>query len=143
MEFYLEKKSFSVVDHLEVSSITRLRNSETEEVELVSFFSENIRVHLRNERGDELAELFPDGISYSDSVVREYVDIGDEVVLKDLDTNKDVKFSIVGQGEGDPLKNMVSSDSIVGKALVGKSVGDKVSIRLPVGKKRYEIVELN
>lgn len=70
------------------------------------------------------------------------IDIGDQVKVRDLEGKKVITYSIVGLREGDPTKGQVSSDSIVGSALVGKKVGQKVKVKLPVGEKEYEIVEV-
>jgi transcription elongation factor GreA len=71
------------------------------------------------------------------------VDIGDSVVVKDLSNDKVINYKIVGEGEGDPLNNLISSDSKVGSAFVGKEKGDKVAIELLVGKKEYEIIDVS
>jgi transcription elongation GreA/GreB family factor len=70
------------------------------------------------------------------------IDIGDKVRVKDLKSGKEIIFSIVGIGEGDPTSGRISSDSAVGKALTGKTVGDKIKVDLPVGQNEYEILEL-
>jgi transcription elongation factor GreA len=73
----------------------------------------------------------------------EDVDIGDKVTLKDLVSFETVTYSIVGLGEGDPLKNKVSTDSIVGSAIIRRKVKEKIKIKLPKGEKEYEIIKIN
>lgn len=70
------------------------------------------------------------------------IDIGDKVKVRDTKSKRVLTYTIVGLREGDPTKGQVSSDSIVGSALVGKKVGQKVKVKLSVGEKEYEIVEI-
>jgi transcription elongation factor GreA len=49
---------------------------------------------------------------------------------------------IVGSAEADPIKNKISNESPVGKALLGKSKGTVVEIAVPVGTIRYEILDI-
>ncbi len=52
-------------------------------------------------------------------------------------------FDIVGSNEVDPLGSKISNESPIGRALMGKSVGDKVIVETPSGKKMYEVVEVS
>lgn len=51
-------------------------------------------------------------------------------------------FEIVGEWEADPVNKKISHESPLGKALVGKNVGDKVEVEAPVGKVIYEILAI-
>lgn len=64
--------------------------------------------------------------------------VGSKVTLKI--NKKKVVFSIVGEWEADPTKNKISSSSPLGKALVGKKVGDEVKVEAPAGKITYQIL---
>lgn len=68
------------------------------------------------------------------------VGIGNAVTLKD--GKKDVVYHIVDSVEADPLESKISDESPIGKALIGKKVGDSVEIELPAGKAKYEIKEI-
>lgn len=50
-----------------------------------------------------------------------------------------VSFSVVGTVEADPLEGKVSDESPIGKALLGKAVGDKVEIVTPAHTKKYTV----
>lgn len=69
------------------------------------------------------------------------VGIGNSVVLKN--GGKPVTYHIVDSVEADPLEAKISDQSPIGKALIGKKVGEKVEIKLPAGVKIYEIKEIN
>jgi len=48
----------------------------------------------------------------------------------------------VGSTEADPFEGKISNESLVGKALLGKRVGDIVEINAEVGLIRYEVLEI-
>lgn len=53
-----------------------------------------------------------------------------------------LSYTIVGASESDPTAGRISSSSPVGRALVGRDVGDEIIIRTPAGERHYRIVEL-
>ena len=52
-------------------------------------------------------------------------------------------FNIVGEWESNPAKKLISYTSPLGKALMGKKVGDKVEVDAPVGKVVYTVVAIS
>lgn len=65
------------------------------------------------------------------SVDTSTVNAGCTVKLRDLDFDDEFEYKIVGATESDPAKGLISNESPVGKALIGKKVGDNVNIILP------------
>jgi transcription elongation factor GreA len=63
--------------------------------------------------------------------------LGSKVVLRNNGSEK--SYKIVGSVEANPLEGKLSNESPIGKALVGKTVGDKVEIELPGGLAVYKI----
>jgi transcription elongation factor GreA len=70
------------------------------------------------------------------------VSVGCIVKVKDCDLNEEVEYSIVGSAEADPLNNKISSESPVGKSLLGKKVGDTVEVQVPDGVSKYNIISI-
>jgi transcription elongation factor GreB len=62
-----------------------------------------------------------------------------ELYKDDGDT---VKYRLVGPDELDPAKNYISMDSVLGKALMGKSLDDEVTVETPSGVHLYEILAI-
>ncbi len=60
--------------------------------------------------------------------------------LADEDTEEKVKYQIVGPYEADLKEGRISVSSPIGKALIGKTVGDTVEVQTPRGAKSYEVV---
>ncbi len=69
------------------------------------------------------------------------VDLGCMVMIRI--NGKDEVFRIVGEWEADPKQKKISSSSPLGKALLGKRVGDMIEVEAPVGKTVYKIVKID
>ena len=65
--------------------------------------------------------------------------VGATVVLHDLDSNKDVTYTLVDSTEADPSSGKISVFSPVGGAIVGKREGGEVDVQAPKGTRRYRI----
>lgn len=70
------------------------------------------------------------------------VSFGSYVKILDLDTDKELAYTLVGTLESDPQNGLISVSSPMGRALIGKEVGDEVSIVLPKGESEFEILEV-
>jgi len=70
------------------------------------------------------------------------VDFGGRVELKNLDTDEEVAYTVVGPYESDLDKGRISMSSPLGRALLGKGVGDEVSFSAPGGERTYEIIRV-
>ncbi|PIP92953.1 MAG: transcription elongation factor GreA [Bdellovibrio sp. CG12_big_fil_rev_8_21_14_0_65_39_13] len=68
---------------------------------------------------------------------------GATVVLIDQETDESVKYQIVGEEESDTKNKKISYTSPLGKALIGREVGDIVIVKAPRGDKEYEIESIN
>ena len=67
---------------------------------------------------------------------------GSTVELKDLEHDKKIIYKLVSQDEADISKNLIFYKSPVGKSLIGKNVGDFVTVNTPSGEKNYEILNV-
>jgi transcription elongation factor GreA len=68
------------------------------------------------------------------------IKFGATVKLLDEDTEEEKTYQIVGEPEADVRSGRVSVASPIGRALIGKGVGDTVEVSTPGGGKSYEIV---
>ena len=55
---------------------------------------------------------------------------------------KALKYTIVGSEEADPLRNLISNESPLGRAFLDKRVGDVLEVQIPVGKNKYKILSI-
>ncbi len=68
------------------------------------------------------------------------VRIGTRVKLKK--EGKLIQYTVVGSNEAKPLEGLISNESPIGQAILGKKVGDKVKVKAPSGLVEYEVVEI-
>ncbi len=68
------------------------------------------------------------------------VTIGSTVIVKV--GGQERKYAIVGSNEANPKEGKISNESLVGKALLGKKVGEKFKVATPAGEMDYEISSL-
>ncbi|MBM3141859.1 MAG: transcription elongation factor GreA [Chloroflexi bacterium] len=69
------------------------------------------------------------------------VEIGDKVLIQNQD-GKIEQFSIVGSTEANPVEGKISNESPVGKALLGRKIGDEVEVTTPAGVLRLLIMDV-
>jgi len=112
---------------------------------------ENAEYHAARE---EQAKIESRIIKINDSIARanvidvtklaksENVIFGSTVILVDLNNNEKKTYKIVGQDEADLTKNYIYFKSPIGKALIGKSKKDLITVTTPSGEKNFEITEV-
>lgn len=71
------------------------------------------------------------------------VSIGTKVKIEYVDDNEQEEYSIVGSKEADPFANKISNESPIAKAIIGKKVGNVVSVESPNGKYDVKIIEIS
>ena len=67
---------------------------------------------------------------------------GATITVQDLESNKKIKYKLVGQDEANIAKNLIYFRSPIGKALIGKSLKDIVVVNTPSGERNLEILEV-
>ena len=91
--------------------------------------------HLKKRLGDigmlNLSNLPTDRAGY-----------GSRVWLLDLQKSIEVEYKLVSSEEGDPAQGLISTTSPIGKALLGRRVGDEIKVQTPAGVKEFELVRL-
>jgi len=70
------------------------------------------------------------------------VNVGSTVTLRDIDSGELLSYTIVGSHEGNPKEKRISYESPVGRAVMGRRVGETVEVRLPAGLARFQIVAI-
>jgi transcription elongation factor GreA len=70
------------------------------------------------------------------------VKFGATVVLFDNSSEIEITYKIVGIDESDIKKHLLSVESPLAKALIGKNIGDEVKLHTPSGIKEYEVVDI-
>ncbi len=71
-----------------------------------------------------------------------HVQIGSTVEVKNLETKEQLTLDIVGSMEADVFNNKISNESPLGKALLEKAKGEKVTYTAPKGQMKFEILKI-
>jgi transcription elongation factor GreA len=70
------------------------------------------------------------------------ITIGNSVLLCELSSGEEVKYTLVDAREANPIEGKISAASPVGQALMGRSRGEKIEIKVPAGAITYEIKDV-
>lgn len=70
------------------------------------------------------------------------ISLGCTVTVLDLELGEEEEYRIVGSQEADPMNGRISEESPFGKALMGKEVGDEVTVEAPMGSLSYRVVNI-
>lgn len=71
------------------------------------------------------------------------VSIGCSVKILDCEFDEELEYKIVGSTEANSLKGKISNESPVGKAMLGKQVGDTVTVETPAGEFSYKVLSIH
>lgn len=92
-------------------------------------------------RIQEIEDMIKNAEIITASTQHNSVTIGSTIKVKT--GGKEKTYTIVGSNEANPLEGKISNESTVGKALLGKKIGDEVTVTTPVGDKVYEVTAIN
>ena len=94
-------------------------------------------------RIEELEKLLKNAeVVVEDESDLEKINVGCQVKVYDIDFDEEMEFKIVGSTEANSLQNKISNESPVGKALIGRRVGDVVDVETQVGVIQYKVLEI-
>ena len=74
---------------------------------------------------------------------KDVIGVGNTVVLYDLEFDEELTYKLVGSIESDPDKGYVSNESPIGKALIGKKVGEIANIVTPGGEIQMKVLKIS
>jgi len=87
----------------------------------------------------ELEEVMKSAAVIDESKATPRVSIGDSIVLRDVASGEELRYTLVSPREVDPTRGKISGESPVGRAIMGRDQGDVVEVVTPAGKLRYQI----
>lgn len=94
-------------------------------------------------RIEELEKLLKNAeVVVEDEIDVDKINIGCKVKLLDVEFDEEMEFFIVGSTEANSLQNKISNEAPVGRALIGKSVGDVVDVETQAGIIQYKVLEI-
>lgn len=99
---------------------------------------EQLRIEKRIE---DLENILQNSTLIKKSLNREIIDVGSTAEV--LVDGKPLKFVIVGSNEARPEEGFISNESPLGRELIGRRVGDSITVDAPKGKIEYKIFRLS
>ena len=151
-QMYTKQGYQDLVDELKYLKLTR-REEIKEQIAVARGFgdlSENAEYdEARNEQAkveariQELEALIENAeiIDESNMDVRA-ISLGSVVKLYDEDFEEEITYSIVGSNQADPLEQKISDQSPIGRALMGKKAGARVTVTAPAGELHFKVLEV-
>lgn len=95
-------------------------------------------------RIDELEKILKNAeVVVEDEVDLEKINIGCTVLVHDKEYDEDIQFIIVGSTEANSLQGKISNESPVGKALLGRKIGEEVEIETQAGVMEYKVLNID
>lgn len=68
--------------------------------------------------------------------------LGSTVTVLDQDSGAEIAYELVMNDDSDVTKGSISIGSPIGRGLMGRKIGDEIEIRVPSGRKRFEVMDL-
>ena len=111
---------------------------------------ENAEYHAAKERQAELAARIANlesriGLAQvidPETIRSTTIGFGATVTLTDMETDEEVVYKLVGENESDVKQGKISIGAPIARAMLGKSEGDDVIVRLPKGDREFEVVKI-
>ena len=150
---YTKQGYQDLVDELKYLKLTR-REEIKEQIAVARGFgdlSENAEYdEARNEQAkveariQELEALIENAEIIDESMMdARSISLGSVVKLLDEDYDEEITYSIVGSNQADPLEQKISDQSPIGRAIIGAKVGDILTIAIPSGQMKIQILSIS
>ncbi|AGY81460.1 MULTISPECIES: transcription elongation factor GreA [Carnobacterium] len=138
LEFLKTVKRKEIVERIKIArSFGDLsENSEYESAKDEQAFVEGRVTTIENML--RFSEIIDNSNTASDEVA-----LGRKVTFIELPDGEEEEYSIVGSAEADPFEGLISNDSPIAKALIGKKVGSEVTLETPGGDMLIKIVNIS
>ena len=149
----ITKKGYAALqaDLERYKKVERPKNiKEIEEARAHGDLSENAEYHAAKERQSHIAARIRDlehklaeaQVIDTANFSNEKVVFGATVTVRDAQSEKEQRYTLVGQYEGDMKNGRISVQSPVGRALIGKRVGDTFEVKTPAKVVEYEVLNI-
>lgn len=78
----------------------------------------------------------------SEELSGDTVSLGNSVTFIELPNGDEETYTIVGSAEADPFEGKISNDSPIAKSLIGRKIGDQVTVQTPGGEMKVKITSI-
>lgn len=101
------------------------------------------QMHLENKIMELQEKLTRSEIIDESKIPKDKAYLGATVTLKDKKTDEEIQYRLVSTEEADFEQNKISTQSPVGRSLLGKGVGEIAEVKVPAGTFIYEIIAIS
>jgi len=138
----LEDELKSLVDEKRPRLVERLANARNQGDLSENNDYQNAKEELEflDGRISEIGDVIKNAVVVEANGKKDEIGLGTKVTL--MIDGKEMIYNIVGDWEADPMNKKISHTSPLGKVLVGKKVGEQVSVEAPAGTIAYEILAI-
>ncbi len=152
-EIIMTKKEFEALEVRQEYLVTKRRQEVADSLKQARGFgdlSENAEYDdAKNEQAILEAEIAQNDVILNNAKVvdeneidKDKVNVGSVVKVYDKEFDEEISYKIVGSASSTPESNTVSRESPIGAALLGKKVGDEVSVDTPGGSVHLKVLEI-
>lgn len=146
----LEKKKELETELTQLKSVRRKEIADSlEYAKSLGDLSENAEYHQAREdqancedRINHIEQILKNAVIMEAGTVEGGVHVGSTVTVLKKGTKEEKTFALVGSEEADSISGRISNESPLGKAILGKKKGDKVTVHAPKGEMEYVIVSI-
>ena len=93
-------------------------------------------------RIEQISEILNNHVIIEGNNHNDAIDIGSTIEVKDLDSSKKWEYMLVSSVESDPENQKISDESPMGRALLGRKVGDKVQVKTPQSIIKLKVLKI-
>jgi len=138
----LKKELSELLDEKRPKLVDRLSNarSQGDLSENSDYQSAKEELEFLDGRIDELTEVVQTAVVADISKNGSGIGVGTKITVKV--NGKETIFDMVGEWEADPQAKKISHESPLGKALLGKKVGEEIEVEAPAGKIHYKVMHI-
>lgn len=138
----LEKlKSVSIPENIRDIEVARAHGDLSENAEYAAAKERQSFLHGKVQELEN--NLATSNVINLKGLTNEKVVFGCYVSMEDTDSGEKIKYRLVGPYESDINQNKISVTSPIGKAVIGKCVGDEINVKTPGGQRNLEIVKIS
>ena len=130
-----ELEDLKVVKRKEISQKIKVAREQGDLSENAEYDAAKDEQRENEARIEELEKILKNAeVIYEEEVDLDKINVGTKVRLLDVEFNEEMEYRIVG--------SMDSNESPVGRALIGKTAGDEVTVETPNGEFKYKVLEI-
>lgn len=139
LKYYQSEKRYEAIEAIKTSRSMSGEMAENAEYQEALAEQDKIEKHI-NILNDKIENARVIDVSLISNL--DVVSFGVTVTFIDLDTDKEVRFQIVGVDESDVSKGKISYQSPLAKEALGKKVGDVIDLEVPAGDRALEVIKI-